>query len=114
LEKESGVTYVPYLMGSRYSLEPLKASFTGLTAETTRDELLAALVRGLCHYQRAHLEEIGARVPLAGGINVTGGAVSPAIIRAKKKWMRDCDYRHQEESSMKGAALLGWKYLKTA
>jgi sugar (pentulose or hexulose) kinase len=114
LEKESGVTYVPYLMGSRYSLEPLKASFTGLTAETTRDELLAALVRGLCHYQRAHLEEIGARVPLAGGINVTGGAVSPAIIRAKKKWMRDCDYRHQEESSMKGAALLGWKHLKTA
>lgn len=114
LERESGVTYVPYLSGSRYSLEPLKASFAGLTAETTRDELLAALVRGLCHYQRAHLEEIGTRVPLAREIHVTGGAVSPALMRAKKRWMRDCDYRHQEESSMKGAALLGLKHLKEA
>jgi len=114
LERESGVTYVPYLMGSRYSLEPLKASFTGLTAETTREELLAALVKGLCHYQREHLKEIGTQVPLAKEIHVTGGAVSPAMIRAKKRWMRDCDYRHQEESSMKGAALLGLKHLKEA
>lgn len=114
LKRESGVAYVPYLMGSRYSLEPLKASFTGLTAETTREELLAALVRGLCHYQRAHLDEIGAQVPLAGDIHVTGGAVSPALIRAKKEWMRNCRYYHQEESSMKGAALLGLKHLKGA
>jgi sugar (pentulose or hexulose) kinase len=114
LERESGVTYVPFLLGSRYSLEPLKASFSGLTAETTREELLGALVKGLCHYQRAHLEEIASQVPLAGEIHVTGGAVSPAMILAKKKWMRDCEYRHQEESSMKGAALLGLKHLKEA
>jgi len=114
LERESGVTYVPYLMGSRYSLEPLRASFAGLTAETTREELLAALVRGLCHYQRAHLEEISAQVPLAGEVHVTGGAVSPVLIRAKRRWMRDCEYRHQEESSMKGAALLGLKHLREA
>lgn len=114
LERESGVTYVPFLLGSRYSLEPLKASFSGLTAETTREELLAALVRGLCHYQRAHLEEIAAQVTLTQAIYVTGGAVSPAMVLAKKKWMRDCEYRHQEESSMKGAALLGLKHLKEA
>jgi xylulokinase len=114
LERESGVTYVPYLMGSRYSLEPLKAAFTGLTAETSREELLAALVKGLCRYQREHLKEISMEVPLAKEIHLTGGAVSPAFIRAKKTWMRDGDYRHQEESSMKGAALLGLKYLKAA
>jgi xylulokinase len=112
LERESGVTYVPYLMGSRYSQEPLKAAFTGLTAETSREELLAAMVKGLCQYQREHLKEISMQVPLAKEIHVTGGAVSPAFIRAKKTWMRDSDYRHQEESSMKGAALLGLKYLK--
>ena len=114
LERESTVTYVPYLMGSRYSLEHLKASFAGLTAESTREELLAAVVKGLCRYQRAHLEEIGAQVPLAREIYVTGGAVTPALIEAKKRWMRDCDYRHQEESSMKGAALLGLKHLEEA
>jgi len=43
LEAESGVTYVPYLMGSRYSQKPLKAEFLGLTPETSREELLAAM-----------------------------------------------------------------------
>jgi len=114
IERESGVTYVPYLMGSRYSLEPLKAAFTGLTAETGREELLAALVKRLCRYQREHLKEISMEVPLAKEIYVTGGAVSPAFIRAKQRWMRDGVYRHQEESSMRGAALLARKYLRKA
>ena len=112
LDRESGVTYVPYLMGSRYSQEPLKAEFTGLTPETTRKELLAALIRGLCQYQREHLKEISLEVPLKKAIHITGGAVNPAMIRAKKKWMRDCEYIHEEESSMRGAALLGAKYLE--
>lgn len=111
LSRESTVTYLPYLMGSRYSLEPLKAEFLGLTAETTLEELLAAMIRGLCRYQREHLKEISIEVPLKEMIHVTGGAVNPAIIEAKKKWMRDCTYVHEEESSMKGAALLGLKYL---
>ena len=44
-------------------------------------------------------------------IHVTGGSVSPALIRAKKRWMRDCRYEVQEQSSVKGAALLGKRYL---
>ena len=47
LDCESGVTYVPYLLGSRYSQEPLKAQLLGLTQQTTREEILAAIVRGL-------------------------------------------------------------------
>jgi len=114
LERESGVTYVPYLMGSRYSTEPLKAQLLGLTQQTTRAEILAAIVRGLCEYQRAHLDEIGRNVPLQNVIYVTGGATSPALIRAKSKWMRDCEYVHSEQSSMKGAAMLAQKYLESS
>jgi xylulokinase len=112
LERESGVTYVPYLMGSRYSQEPLKAEFRGLTAETSRAELLAALVRGLCTYQREHLKEISLEIPLRPEIRVSGGAVSDILIRAKKKWMRDCSYVFETESSMRGAAMLGQTYLR--
>ena len=111
LERESTVTYVPYLMGSRYSQEPLKGEFLGLTPETTREELMAAMVKGLCEYQREHLKEISVEVPLKKEIHVTGGAVNPALIRAKKKWMRDCPYIFEEQSSMKGAAMLGMKHL---
>ena len=112
LEKDSDATYVPYLMGSRYSLEPLKAEFSGLTQETSREELMASMVRGLCEYQRKHLKDISAKMSLKGEILVSGGAVNPALIRAKTKWMRNCDYTFETESSLKGAAILGQKYLR--
>ncbi len=111
LNRESGVTYIPYLMGSRYSLDPLKAEFKGLTQETSREELLAALVRGLCEYQRENLKDVALEMRLADEILISGGAVNEALIRAKKRWMRDCRYRFETESSLKGAALLGQKFL---
>jgi len=111
IDRESGVTYVPFLMGSRYSLKPLKAEFLGMTPETSREELLAAMVKGLCEYQREHLKEISIEVPLKKETYITGGAVNPALIRAKTKWMRNCSYIFEEQSSMKGAAMLGQKYL---
>ena len=113
LNRDSQVTYVPYLMGSRYSQEPLKAQLLGLTQQTSREEILAAIVRGLCEYQKNHLEEVGKSMPLQSTIYVTGGAVNTALIRAKSKWMRDCEYVHNEQSSVKGAAMLGQKYIKS-
>jgi len=113
LDRRSSVTYVPYLMGSRYSQEPLKAQLLGLTRQTTREEILAAIVKGLCEYQKAHLEEIAKNVILRNVIHVTGGALNPALIRAKSRWMKDCQYVFNEQSSMKGAALLGQKYIRS-
>lgn len=113
LDRRSSVTYVPYLMGSRYSQEPLKAQLLGLTQQTTREEILAGIVKGLCEYQKAHLEEIAKNVTLQNVIHVTGGALNPALIRAKSRWMRDCEYVFNEQSSMKGAALLGQKYIRS-
>jgi xylulokinase len=112
LDRRSGVSYTPYLMGSRYSLEPLRAEFLGLTQETTREEMLAAMVRGLCQYQHENLAEVGAELTLDNTIVVSGGALNEAIIRAKQRWMYNCDYRFEAESSMRGAALLGLKYLQ--
>jgi sugar (pentulose or hexulose) kinase len=84
----------------------------GLTHQTTREEILAAIVRGLCEYQKTHLDEIAKNVPLKNVLHITGGATNPAMIRAKSKWMRDCEYVYDEQSSMKGAALLGLKYIE--
>jgi sugar (pentulose or hexulose) kinase len=112
LGRDSGVTYVPFLMGSRYDRQPLKAEFLGMTQETSREELLAAVVRGLCRYQRQHLSDVGRHVPLSGTIHVTGGALNAAMIRAKNEWMQNGAYLLEEESSLKGAAMLGRKYLE--
>ena len=99
-------------MGSRYDRQPLKAEFLGMTQETSREELLAAVVRGLCRYQREHLDDVGRHVPLSETIHVTGGALNAAVIRAKNVWMQSGTYLLEEESSLKGAAMLGLKYLE--
>ena len=113
LERESMVVYTPFLMGSRYSQEPLKAEFLGMTPETTREELMAAMVRGLAEYQREHLKEISLVQPIKPVVNVTGGAVNPSLINAKKKWMMGgAEYVFQEQSSMKGAAMMALKLLQ--
>jgi xylulokinase len=112
LDKTSRVTYVPYLMGSRYSLEPLTAAFSGLTRETSREELLAAMVRGLCEYQAEHLNEISDRITLNDKILLSGGAVNAALIRAKTQWMRNCGYQLETDSSLKGAAMLGQQFFQ--
>jgi xylulokinase len=112
LDRESDATYVPYLMGSRYSQEPLKAQLLGLTQQTERQEILAAIVRGLCEYQKTHLTEIAKEVCLQNVIHATGGALNATLLKARKKWMRDCQYVHEQQSSMKGAALLGLKYIE--
>lgn len=112
LDRDCTVTYTPFLMGSRYSQEPLKAEFLGLTQETTREELVTALVKGLCEYQSLHLNEVCRHVPLNDTIYLTGSALNEPIMRAKKKWMYNSSYVYNEQSSMKGAAMLGRRYLK--
>ncbi|MFB3777004.1 MAG: FGGY-family carbohydrate kinase [Bryobacteraceae bacterium] len=112
VDRDSTVTYTPYLMGSRYSLQPLKAEFLGLTQETTREELMAAMVKGLAEYQREHLKEISLVQPIKPVVHVTGGATNPSIINAKKKWMLgNAEYIWEEQSSVKGAAMLALKNL---
>jgi len=112
LDHDSGVSYIPYLMGSRYSQDPLKAELQGLTQATTREEILAAIVRNLCQYQKRHLDELSQHVPLRDTIHITGGALNPALIRAKQKWMRQARYVHEQDSSTKGAALLARLHLQ--
>ena len=107
----SDVVYTPYLMGSRYSLEPLKAGFSGLTRSTGREEMLAAMVKSLCGYQKGHLDDLAGDVPVADTIYVTGGANMPSVIEAKRRWMRDCEYVVRDQSSVKGAALMAYKFI---
>jgi xylulokinase len=111
LPKNSSVKYTPFLMGSRYSLQPLKAEFLGITRQTTREEMAAALVRGLYNYQREHIKQISEHIEIKEPVHITGGAVNEILIEAKKQWQWSARYEWQEQSSMRGAAMLGMKFL---
>ncbi len=104
--------YSPFLAGSRYSIEPLKAAFTGVTLETTRDDMLMALIRGNALYHGEHLKEVGEVAPLARKVHTTGGGAKiRGYIDAKRRWTGDFEYEYQDQSSLVGAAMLGQIYL---
>ncbi len=103
--------YLPFLQGSRYSLEQLKASFSGLTLETTREGMLLSLIKGNTAYQGQFLREAAGLVKLGRKVTISGGGARiKGILQAKKRWMGDFEYQYQERSSVFGAAMLGQFY----
>jgi len=104
--------YIPFLQGSRYSLEQLKASFSGLTLETTRDHMLLSLIKGNNLYQGQHLNEVARLVKLGRKVMTTGGGAKiRGFLEVKKRWMgKDFEYVYQDQSSLLGAAMLGQFY----
>jgi sugar (pentulose or hexulose) kinase len=100
--------FVPYLQGSRYSLEQLTASYSGLTLQTTRETMLLGLLKGNLKYTGEHLKEVSAFVKLRREMATTGGAARiPRFMEAKKRWTGDFDFRFLDQSSLAGAAMLG-------
>ena len=110
--EEALPVYVPFLSGSRYSTEPLKASFAGVTLETTRQDLLLSLIRGNALYHGEHLKEVAGKVKLGRKVTTTGGGAKiRGHIDAKKRWTGDFAYEYRDQSSLDGAAMLGQFHL---
>jgi sugar (pentulose or hexulose) kinase len=104
--------FVPYLAGSRYSTERLKASFTGVTLQTTRDDLLVSLVRGSAVQHGEYLAEVRRLAPVGGRVSVSGGGGRiGGMIEARRRWTGAFDYFFREQSSLLGAAILGQWFL---
>jgi len=105
--------YLPFLGGSRYSLDPLKAEFRGITLETNREDFLLSLLRDNTRYLKTHLDELSGSVDLKKEIVITGGGAGiEGMIPIKKRWMGGFRYRHVKQSSLNGAAMLGQFYLQ--
>ena len=103
--------YVPYLQGSRYSLEQLTASFSGLSLEMTREKLLMGMIKGMAVYHGNHLKEVASLVPLGRKVMTTGGGAKiRGYFQVKKRWTGDFEYEYQDQSSLLGVAMLAQFY----
>jgi xylulokinase len=105
--------YEPFLQGSRYSVQPLKAAFVGLDLNTTRDDFLMALLKGNHEYLATHLSEVGKVVQLSNEIKLTGGASGiKNMEKVKQKWIGDYRFSYIDQSALQGAAALGKLYFE--
>jgi hypothetical protein len=75
--------YVPFLQGSRYSLEQLTASFSGLNLETTREKILLGLIRGNAVYHGENLREVAGLVKLGRKVMTTGGGARSRVFQER-------------------------------
>jgi xylulokinase len=100
--------YVPYLGGSRYSLEPLTAALSGLTLETTREDLLLGVIRGNAMYLGEHLRDVAELVRIGHRVGISGGGARiRGMLDARRRWTGAYEYAFQDQSSLLGAAILG-------
>jgi sugar (pentulose or hexulose) kinase len=109
-ERKNLPRFVPYLTGDRYSLRSKSASFSRITLNTTREDLLLAVIHGVVSKVRDFLISMEQKTDLHGMINVTGGA-AVLLLQPKKRLMPGYSFQRVESGSLHGAAKLAQTYL---
>lgn len=86
------VVFLPYLVGDRQSLTPKKGAFEGLTLETTRKDLLAAILLGIHEPIIKTVELSGDFMQHNKTIKLTGGMTTDQFINIKKRLLIGFDF----------------------
>lgn len=95
--------FSPYLTGDRYSLRSKTASFTRITLNTTREDMLLAVIHGVVSKVKGFLTLMEENVELSKTVNVTGGGAE-VLLACKEKMIRGYTFRKVESGSLLGTA----------
>ncbi len=96
------VKFKPYLAGDRHSLVKKKGAFTGLTFESTREDLLLGLLVGTYEPVFNTINILKKRMTLNPHIFWTGGMVSGAYQDFKRRIFKGFDFNMRRECSTIG------------
>ena len=110
-QTDSTVTYLPHLCGDRYSMSQRKGTFSGLTLNTNREDMLRSMARGVMTPFTNVLSECRKHINLRNSIFLTGGGANHAIKEFKQRTVfsgRNLTIR--KNCSLIGAAKLAAKY----
>lgn len=107
------VEFAPYLFGSRHDLQPRRAAFSGLTAETTREEMLCAV---LAAYRRC-LHDVSQEVAAAVGrplyrVVTSGGYDISSLGFHRRAAFNRSSLTPIEAAVVRGAAILAARALE--
>jgi len=108
LEKKisCGARFNPYLAGDRTSLRQKKASFSGLTLSTTRDECLFALMKGTVGRMEKTLKKMAKLIDLDKTIYLTGGGANQALMDYKRRLFSGFNIVVKDNCSLQGCAFM--------
>ena len=111
---ETNVKFLPYLVGDRQSLIPKKASFTGITLDTKREDLLAAILLGVHEPILKTIELTNKFMKHNKTIKLTGAMNNSSFINVKRELFKnfDFDFVIKEDCPIIGNAILALQALK--
>jgi sugar (pentulose or hexulose) kinase len=106
------VKFLPHLAGDRHSLVKKKGAFTGLTFESTREDLLLALLIGIYDPVFMTIRVAKKQMKLNPHIFWTGGMVSGAYQDFKRRIFKGFDFNMKRECSTLGNLKVAMLLLK--
>ncbi|QNO15821.1 sugar kinase [Alkalicella caledoniensis] len=86
------VEFMPYLAGDRQSLEKKRGAFTGLTLDTTREDMLVSILIGMHNPVIETIKLAQEFMELNKRIKITGGLTGEEYISLKKKIFKGFQY----------------------
>ncbi len=111
MKKKNQIKYTPFLSGDRYSLWEKRTSFSGLSLNTTREDLLFSIIQGIVSYMHSHLNNLRKEISLSSTIYFTGGGAESMFMEFKRKFFPEFDFVISDGGSLHGAAMLAQKHL---
>lgn len=105
-DKSPEARFYPYLTGDRHRIKRKSGSFTRMTLNTDRDDLLLALCHGIISFQIESIAEWQKKVDLSKVISHVGGGASDAYTGYKQSMLRQFRFVQQGETTLAGAARL--------
>ncbi|MBN2288920.1 MAG: hypothetical protein JXQ83_06265 [Candidatus Glassbacteria bacterium] len=107
--------FIPYLHGYRHSLEPKKAAFLGLSSETTREDMLCAVLVAYRRFLHEATQEVAAAVgrPLVNVVT-SGGYDISALGFHRRAALSRSTLIPLEAAVVRGAAVLAAMALENA
>lgn len=108
---EPRAVFHPFLSGDRHSIQRKMASFDRLSLDTSREEMLLALLHGIVSFQFDALVQWEKHVSLNSTIYHVGGGARSAYTGFKQKMLQNYKIKQLGETTLTGAATLAFEVL---
>ncbi|MBT8330661.1 MAG: hypothetical protein KJN87_13225 [Desulfofustis sp.] len=105
-------SFRPFLSGNRHQVELATASFDNLTLDSTREEMLVALLDGIVSFQFDELDTWKNHVALNNSIKHVGGGATSCYTAFKQEKLTGFKLQMVGETTLAGAARLAFDTLE--
>lgn len=109
--ENTNITFDPYLTGDRQSLKKKTAAWHGLSLSSTREEMLAAMLKSIQGVLYSTIKDAEKVTHLDPDIKISGGMVTSSYLRLKQIEMPEYHFTHVENCPILGNTELVKHYL---